>query len=353
MVKKKKVKIKKKPTIVFLIVVVIFISLFVYIKGADTRKLKSIGYSKEEIRTIKKNKVSVTVLKKYPYIEKLLDIITDKDYKNENLVKYLDLYSSDKDTKVLVYMINNNITYEYSEKLVNLIKAKYFILKNIDRYMKYDSDDINRIITMVNASRDYDYYTNTKESDTSKGELVLVNKYNYLANDYVYGNLVKIPNEYTNTVGSELSSVALDALKKLIDDSNKEGLYIRANYAYRSYGYQEGVYNDYKKKYNEKYADSISARPGYSEHQTGLAVDVGVAYNHSNGKKFADTKEFEWMKDNCYKYGFILRYPEGKADITGYNYEAWHYRYVGVEAATYIHDNDITFEEYYAYFIDK
>jgi len=174
-----------------------------------------------------------------------------------------------------------------------------------------------------------------------------------LPEDYVYGELVTIDNKYTNTVGSQLSSIAYEALKKLIDDAEEEGLHIRANYAYRSYEYQEGVYNSYKNSYSEKYADSISARPGYSEHQTGLAVDVGVAYNYSTGAKFAATNEFEWMKDNCYKYGFILRYPEGKEDITGYNYEAWHYRYVGVEAATYIYENDITLEEYWAYFVDK
>ena len=353
MVMKRKIKVRKKPAIILLVVLVCFISLFIYIKGADTRKLKKIGYNKEEISFIKKNKVSIGTLKKYPYIEKLLDIVNDEDYNRENLAKYLDLYSSDKDTSVLVYMVNNNIKYEYSDKLVSLIKAKYFILKNLDRYMKYEDNDISKVITMVNSNRDSDYYTNTKEADTSKDALVLVNKYNYVPNDYVYGELVRIPNQYTNTVGSELSNVALDALKELIDDSNAEGLYIRANYSHRSYEYQEGIYNDYKKKNGEKYADSISARPGYSEHQTGLAVDVGVAYNHNTGKKFADTKEFEWMKDNSYKYGFILRYPEGKEDITGYNYEAWHYRYVGVEAATYIHDNDITFEEYYAYYVDK
>lgn len=69
-------------------------------------------------------------------------------------------------------------------------------------------------------------------------------------------------------------------------------------------------------------------------------------YKNTNGNKFVNTKEYEWMKDNCYKYGFILRYPEGKEDITGYSFEAWHYRYVGVDVATFIHNNDLTFEEY-------
>ena len=353
MAKKKKYKLKKIPALILVIVLVALASLFVYIKGADTRKLKSIGYNKTEISFIKKNKVSIKTLKDYPYIKGLTDIVNNKEYKDESLKKYLDLYSEDKDIDVIIYMVNNKIKEKYSDKLVSLIKHKYFILKNLDRYMKYDSDDANTIITYVNSNRDRDFYEDPKQTDTTKGELMIVNKYYYLDKDYVYGDLVKIDNKYTNTVGSELSVVAYDALKQLIDDAEKEDLHIRANYAHRSYEYQEGVYNDYKKKNGEKYADSISARAGYSEHQTGLTVDVGVAYNYNKGKKFADTKEYEWMKDNCYRYGFILRYPEGKEDITGYEAEAWHYRYVGKEVAKYIHSNDITFEEYYAYYVEK
>ena len=353
MAKKKRYRMKKKPFIILGVVLVVIISLFIYIKGADVRKLKSIGYNKQEISFIKKNDVSIKILKKYPYIEKLTNIVNDKDYKDDNLAKYLDKYSTDKDIHVLVYMVNNKVTYEYSEKLASLINHKYFVLKNLDRYMVYDSEDVNTIITYVNSNRDKDFYTDTKEADTSKNELILVNKYFSVPEDYVYGELVKVDNQYTNTVGSKLSSVAYEAIKQLIDDSNEDGLYLRVNYAHRDYEYQEGVYNDYKKRYSEKYADKVSARPGFSEHQTGLALDVGQAYNHTTSSKFVNTKEYEWMKENCYKYGFILRYPEGKEDITGYSFEAWHYRYVGKEAAKYIHDNDITFEEYYAYFVDK
>ena len=93
-----------------------------------------------------------------------------------------------------------------------------------------------------------------------------------------------------------------------------------------------------------------SARPGYSEHQTGLVIDIDN-YN-DDYENFDKTKEFEWMNNNSYKYGFILRYPKGKTDITGYDYESWHYRYVGKEIAKYIYENNITFDEYYAKFID-
>lgn len=115
--------------------------------------------------------------------------------------------------------------------------------------------------------------------------------------------------------------------------------------------YQNTLYNNYAKRDGYEAADTYSARPGYSEHQTGLAVDI------DNGKEyftnFEKTKEFTWMQENAYKFGFILRFPENKVTETGYQYESWHYRYVGKEIAKYIHDNDLCFEEYYARFLIK
>ena len=96
-------------------------------------------------------------------------------------------------------------------------------------------------------------------------------------------------------------------------------------------------------------ADTYSSRAGHSDHQTGLAIDVSDG--DTPYTSFGETDEFRWMQDNAYLYGFILRFPEGKENITGYQYESWHYRYVGVDIATYIHENNITFEEYYEMFI--
>ena len=208
------------------------------------------------------------------------------------------------------------------------------------------------IIRDVNSNVDNAYYTNTKKTNVSKGRLMLVNKYYYLESDYVPENLVKVDNIYANLNGNMLNSEAYEALKELIIAADKEGYNIRINYSYRDYETQEAIYNDYKNKKDEAYADSISARAGFSEHQTGYAVDLGVQSKYSNGK-FEKSKEYEWMLENSYKYGYILRYPKDKVDVTGYNFEAWHYRYVGVEAATYIYENNITFDEYYAYFVEN
>ena len=134
-------------------------------------------------------------------------------------------------------------------------------------------------------------------------------------------------------------------------DASKKNLNIIAISAYRSYEYQNTLYNNYVKIDSKKKADTYSARPGYSEHQTGLAVDIyngDLDYNN-----FEQTKEFEWMQENAHKYGFILRYPKDKVEQTGYQYESWHYRYVGINVAEYIYKNKISYDEYYIQNLDN
>ena len=113
---------------------------------------------------------------------------------------------------------------------------------------------------------------------------------------------------------------------------------------YRSYWDQKSIYNNYVSRDGQANADTYSARPGHSEHQTGLAFDL-----NSIDDSFSNTYEGQWVHDNCYRFGLILRYPKGKESITGYMYESWHMRYVGVELATKLYnDGDwITLEEYY------
>ena len=119
---------------------------------------------------------------------------------------------------------------------------------------------------------------------------------------------------------------------------------------YRSYEYQVNLYNKYVENDGIKEADTYSARPGYSEHQTGLCVDVyDGEIDYTN---FEKSDSYNWMQENAYKYGFILRFPKGKENLTGYQYESWHYRYVGKKIAKYIKENDLTLEEYYAKFIE-
>lgn len=338
-------------------VVLIFLIYFGFIKDYEKERLIKIGYSEEEIVGLREELSSTEIEKlyEYDYLSFLVKLVKAQEYKSENMLSYINYVNKidvNYDLDSVIYLVNNGINYPYSEKLVNIVKSKYFILSRLERYMSYESDDINTIITNVNSNLDYDFYTNIQATDVNKGILLITNKYYYLGKDYYYGELVKMDKAYDNNGGNMLNSVAYDAFKKLVDDAEAFGYHIRNNSAYRSYDTQNNLYNSYKKNNGLAYADKWSARAGHSEHQTGLALDVGVQTKYSTGK-FEYSREFTWMKENSYKYGFILRYPKGKEYITGYNYEPWHYRYVGVEAATYIYENDITFEEYYAYFVEN
>ena len=102
-----------------------------------------------------------------------------------------------------------------------------------------------------------------------------------------------------------------------------------------------------------EHANKYVAKPGTSEHQTGLAIDISIRRNNEILEATSeDDPEIKWLRRNSYKYGFILRFPKDKEKLTGYEYESWHYRYVGEKIATYIHDNNLCFEEYYTMFIE-
>lgn len=198
-------------------------------------------------------------------------------------------------------------------------------------------------IIRVNIGLNHPFYKNTKPALDKDKITMLVNKYHYIDKDYVPSNLIEIN-------GLIINKEAYEAYQKMKNDINKEGMNIRIISAYRSYSYQENLYNNYLKKEKQDVVDTYSARAGYSEHHTGLAIDIDNEKLDFN--KFYLTKEFIWMNDNAYKYGFILRYPKDKENITGYTYEPWHYRYVGEKIAEYIKKHNSTYEEYYYEFID-
>ena len=240
------------------------------------------------------------------------------------------------------------------EEKTSFEQLSYYKDTNHNRYIRYQNKNpnlsIETIVTYVNIGLDNPYYTYTNKAKDLNKITIIVNKYNYLTRDYVPKNLESIPLSYARS-GMKLVNVAKDAYVEMAKAAEKQKLKLVVTSSYRDYEYQEDIYNRYVKSDGKEAADTYSGRPGFSEHQTGLAVDL------YNGKKlyteFEDTKEFDWMQDNAYKYGFILRFPKDKDNITGYQYESWHYRYVGKEIAQYIHEHDITYEEYYAQFLDK
>lgn len=292
----------------------------------------------------------IKIKEKFEYENSYEYKLIEKGYKKE-FAKDLDKNLKDKEKD---YLLKNDI----NDIIPELIKDKYFIYDKfydyIDYYKENTSLDVRKTVEMVNARRNKEYYTDTIKTDISKKELMLVNKYYYLEKDYEPENLITVPTTYAwGTPGYQrITKVTYDAFLNMWASAKQAGFQLMVNSSYRDYTRQEEIYNEYKNARGEEYADNYAARAGHSEHQTGYTLDISEIKN-TNKDKFHETEVYQWLLDNAHKFGFILRCREDKEDVTGYKFESWHYRYVGEEAARYIHDNDITFEEYYAYFVDK
>ncbi len=166
--------------------------------------------------------------------------------------------------------------------------------------------------------------------------------------DYAPADLVSVPVQFVNP--PMLRQAASDAVVAMFAAFTAEtGLGMQSQSAYRSYGVQVSVYNGWVANLGQEGADKTSARPGHSEHQTGLSIDVSaVPASCALQACFADTPQGAWLAANAWEYGFTMRYPNGKTPITGYEFEPWHYRYVGLELATELHATGIqTLEEFF------
>lgn len=159
----------------------------------------------------------------------------------------------------------------------------------------------------------------------------------YIGGILVVNKTYALPADYNPGVDAQ----AQNALYEMFADASAEGLSLWVRSGVRTYADQKWQYNVYVERDGKALADTYSARPGHSEHQTGLAFDLNSLY-----KSFGETAEGKWLAANCHKYGFILRYPEGKEHITGYMYEPWHVRYVGMDHAPVIHEKGLCLEEY-------
>lgn len=165
----------------------------------------------------------------------------------------------------------------------------------------------------------------------------------YVSGILVVNKVYALPSTYNPGI----IPVAQQGVNAMVSAAKKEGIYLSVISAYRSYSYQSTLYNNYVKRDGQAAADRYSARPGHSEHQSGLAFDFGgTSQKHWFESSFADTSEGKWLAANAHKYGFILRYPKGKESITGYMFEPWHFRYVGSGEAPKIKSSGKTLEEY-------
>ena len=372
MVKVKRKKFSIKKTLRVLIPFLILICLIINIKSIITFfESKITGYEFKTVETFNELDIYDDV-KKHDYSLTLAKVIETDNFKREYLNEYLDIkyfkddsnfiqnintllnygYSSDDINKIYEKLSLDSIKIllenEYFESIFNVLNLSYFHENDLLRYLKYARENklgYEDIVTYVNIGLDYAYYDNVVKIDNPEDILVLVNKYHALSSDYIPKDLEAISARYNKGFNNKLRHEARVAFEEMCENALKDNIKIYSGSAYRSYNYQANLYNRYVSADGKAKADTYSARAGSSEHQTGLATDI---LNEKLDFISGTDKEYTWLVENSYKYGFILRYPLDKEKVTGYMHEEWHFRYVGVEMAKKLYDEKITYDEYVA-----
>ena len=237
---------------------------------------------------------------------------------------------------------------KYNKDYEELIKNDLFKLSNFDRYLAYQKKNkkltIDEIVYRVELNIDKERYEDATLVKNPNDVTVLTNKYLQIPEDYEPTDLVDVPDGYANnTYGqTRLRKEANDAFMKMVDAAKKDNVTFYAESGYRDFEYQQIIYRSYVNDYGQDYADKYAARPGFSEHELGLAIDLANIWTITT-----KGEEYAWIKKNGHKYGFIIRYKKEWEEVTGYAEESWHIRYVGVKTATEVVKNNMSYEEYY------
>lgn len=259
----------------------------------------------------------------------------DKGYSKEDI---LDILESGDNNKIKNLLID--LKYKDIEKY---LKYDFAHLDNISSYIEYNELNVCTIeesIINVNLGLEREPYIDF-DIVSNFSEDIIVNKYNKLSDNFEVNNLVNIPSMYT-TKNLQASRVVVLAFTELFNNAKEEtGLSFKINDAYRSNEYQTKTYNDWAKNYGEKSALKYVAKPGFSEHETGLAINIAFSSNDED-------VVYNWLSKNAYKYGFIIRYSKKKEDITGFREEKTHLRYVGRDISKIMYENNYCLEEYIA-----
>ena len=305
------------------------------INGEDVVDTEKLGKNNLELIVKNKNnleeKVPITIV----VVDTTVPTIEAKKEITSYLGKDVDFLNGVKVTDNSKETITPKVIGEYDKGKVGKYNLKYEVVDSSGNKAEYDF--------ILNIISDPNNYTFT----TSKGfSGKVVNGVTYIDGVLIANKTYSLPESY----GNGLTSATQNAFNKMKSDASGQGFDLYIGSGYRSYYDQKYIYNNYVKRDGQVQADTYSARAGHSEHQSGLAFDVcerGTSACIWSG--FDDTLPAKWINENCYKYGLILRYPKGKDNITGYMYESWHFRYVGVELATKLYNNGewITLEEYY------
>ncbi len=355
-----KTKIRKATLYGGLALLLILIALIQVPSMLETKELRTLGYSTTEIKEIRSQRLTNRILKNEYYSSNLAQAISSKTLNKDYLELYVVTESCDEDD----FLLYDRLMYKgyKHEDIVTLFKnLKFYEITpllvfdfqpNLQPYIDdaLANSDKNSTTHFELTNSYVDLYETTSEVDNLGKYDMLVNKTYYLPSTYEPAVLNELSIRYASD-GITLDAGAAEGLEALCEGGRELGLVLYATSGYRPYETQESLYTRYVSANGEAEADRFSARPGHSEHQTGLAVDLAAGGESRNISSFSDTLEFNWVIENAASYGWILRYPEGKETITGYKYESWHYRYVGTELAQKIVASGLTYDEYYLLYI--
>ena len=372
----------KKKNNKILIIVIVLIVVLVLGGGGYYLRMKEIEANKLRVSFKEENKVEINSEVKYSdYVSEIVNgsLINGEDkvdtsklgnvtleyiFKNKDMEEEKKKFSLEIiDTQAPVIEAKKEIT-SYVSNNVDLLKdvkvmdnSKEEIKASvIGEYDKNKAGKYNMKYEAIDSSGnkgEYDFILNivsdpnNRTFTTSKGfNAKVVNGITYIDGVLIANKTYSLPSSYAPGLLSEMQN----AFNKMKAAAKNDGFDMYIGSGYRSYWDQKIIYNNYVSWDGQANADTYSARPGHSEHQSGLAADIcesGTAPCITSA--FDNTEAAKWIDNNCYKYGLIIRYPKGKTSITGYIYESWHLRYVGVELATKLYNGGdwITLEEYY------
>lgn len=230
----------------------------------------------------------------------------------------------------------------------------YYKKNNLSRYKNYKKNhqktSQEEVVTLVNMQRDYDFYQKIIRQNHPDDVNTLVNKYYQLDSAYEPADLVKI-NDTNNNYGAKYSkhtarSIVYNDFQALKKACQKQGFELYVCSGYRSTSWQDEIYHHMVETYDQETADKTCSRPGHSEHTTGLGLDIAL-----DNYQFEDIRKhphYSWFLKQLSDYGFIIRYPENKENLTGYEYEPWHIRYLCKELAKKLEKIGLTYDEFYA-----
>lgn len=350
-------------------------SVLYLLKRANTQDKNNISQYSEQARETMKNfnlddKIAIKeysktvekMLETGNFQEEYLDLYYKIDYVDINnfattINMLLQKKYNSEEINYIIKEFKNDLNIILNMEYKNILQFKdisNFDITKLDRYLAYQEKnnyDINSVVTYVNIGLDlpgYSHFTTYTTEEANNDLSILVNKYHKLPDKYKPKDLIDLSYKSGNYTYQLRKEAAL-AFEKLSSAALIDNVIFYPYSAYRSFETQNILYSRYKERDGEAEADTYSARPGFSEHQLGLSVDVRSNTLTSN----LTANDYEWMLNNSYKYGFIVRYPKGKQHITQFIEEPWHIRYLGVDLATKVHDSGLTYDEYYDLYMNN